>query len=260
MSTATPNRWVRDPTSLRPGTPTSANPFVMPPTPQIEVRYLTDPELYQAVLPPPLTPAAEPRVHVRVTDIDIQFGDFSHKEKIGYFAFDALLDGKPVEYPVLYPLDLEEAVYPSRERFGEPKKLADVQIDREGSHIESRITRNGVTLIEITGDATEELPSGDPYEKTTIWYKFLPTVDGDGFDYGPKLVRAHDQLETVSLEKVEGKLVLRDSPTDPIADFPIRELESIRWRVFTTLHTVTLGEDVDPVAFAPYAHFHYDAF
>jgi len=256
----TTTRWVKDPATLRPGTPKSANEFVMPPTPQLEVRYLTDPDLYRAILPPPLQPAAEPRVHVRVTDIDIQFGDFSHKEKIGYFAFDALLNGEPVEYPVLYPLDLEAAVYPSRERFGEPKKMADVQIGREGSHVEARITRNGVTIIEITGDITEELPTGEPYENTAIWYKFLPTIDGDGFDYGPKLVRAHDQLTTVSNEKVEGKLVLRDSPTDPIADFPILTLEGISWRVFTCKHTVTLGEDVDPEAFAPYAHSRYDVF
>ena len=59
-----PNRWVRDPATLRPGSPKSANEFVMPPTPQVEVRYLTDPATYEAVLPPPLRPAAEPRVHI----------------------------------------------------------------------------------------------------------------------------------------------------------------------------------------------------
>ena len=122
------------------------------------------------------------------------------------------------------------------------------------------MTRNGVTIIEIIGDVTENLPTGQPYETTAIWYKFLPTVDGDGFDYGPKLVRAHDRQETVSLEKVEGKLVLRDSPTDPIADFPILEFEGIVWRVFTVRHVVTLGEDVDPEAFAPFAHSRYDVF
>ena len=71
---------------------------------------------------------------------------------------------------------------------------------------------------------------------------------------------AHDRHETVSLEKVEGKLVLRDSPTDPIADFPVVKFEGIVWRVFTTRHTVTLGEDVDPEAFAPFAHARYDVF
>ena len=74
------------------------------------------------------------------------------------------------------------------------------------------------------------------------------------------IVRAHDRHTTHSLEKIEGKLVLRDSPTDPIADFPIREVESIVWRVFDTKHTVTLGEDVDPEAFAPFAHARYDMF
>jgi acetoacetate decarboxylase len=256
----TKNRWVREPATLQPGTPKSANAFVMPPTPQVEVRYLTDPGVYRAVLPPPLEPAAEPRVHLRVTDIDLQFGDFKHAEKILYFAVEALLDGAPVHYPLTYLLNLESAVSPSRERFGEPKKLAGVEIDREGSHVRASVTRSGITLVEIQGDVTEALPVGGPYETTAIWYKFLPTVDGDGFDYGPKLVRAHDVCETRSLEKVEGKLVLRDSPTDPLADLPVRTLESILWRVFTVQHTVSLGEDVDAEAFRPFAHGRYDVF
>lgn len=254
------NRWVKDPSTLQPGSPKSANPFVMPPTPQLEVRYLTDPEIYRALIPPPLQPTHTPRVHVRVTDINIEIGDFSHKEKIAFFGVDVLHDGKVGEYPLMYPLDLEAALSPSRERFGEPKRLADVQIDREGNHIEASVTRNGVTIIEIAGDATDTLPADEPKEVTAYWYKFLPTVDGDGFDYGPKLVRAVDQMTTHSLEKVEGKLVLRDSPTDPIADLPIREVESIVWRVFGVQHTVELGEDVDPEAFAPFAHARYDVF
>jgi acetoacetate decarboxylase len=127
----------------------------MPPTPQLEVRYLTDPDVYRAVLPPPLEPAAEPRVHLRVTDIDLQFGDFKHAEKILYFAVEALLDGAPVHYPLTYLLNLESAVSPSRERFGEPKKLAGVEIDREGSHVRASVTRSGITLVEIQGDVTE---------------------------------------------------------------------------------------------------------
>lgn len=255
----TTNRWVRDAAALRPAAAQTPG-LPMPPMPQLEVRYLTDPEIYRAVLPPPLEPAAEPRVHVRVTDIDISIGDYSHKEKIGYFALDALYRGEKGEYPLVMPLDLEAAIYPSRERFGEPKRLAAVEIGRQGDHVEARVTRNGVTIWEITGDVTEALPTPEPELHREWWFKFLPSVEGDGFDYGPMLVRAETQMTTQSLERIEGKLVLRDSPTDPVADIPVREVESIRWRVFGGQHVVKLEGPVDAQAFLPYAHARYDSF
>ena len=47
---------------------------------------------------------------------------------MGYFAVDAVYDGQLGEYPMLMPIDLEPAVAISREKFGEPKKLADIDV------------------------------------------------------------------------------------------------------------------------------------
>ena len=61
-----------------------------------------------------------------------RFGDFRYKELVGYFAVDAVYDGQLGEYPLLMPIDLEPAVAISREKFGEPKKLAEIESHREG--------------------------------------------------------------------------------------------------------------------------------
>ena len=155
--------------------------------------YRTDPEAVAAVIPPPLRPASDPRVHVRCTDIHLEFGEFVYQEKVGYFAVDAMHDDQPGEYPLFIPIDLESAISISRERFGEPKKLAVIEMGRDDDHVYARITRNGVTFIEIAGDVVEELPVPEPYPARQWWFKFMPSVTGRGFDGDPLLVQV-DQV------------------------------------------------------------------
>ena len=196
----TENRWVREP-------PTGGGSDFHPSLPSLEVRYLTDPAVLAAVLPPPLEPPDEPRVHARVTEIKLEFGDYRYEERVGYFAVDAVHDGQLGEYPLLMPIDLEPAVAISREKFGEPKKLADLDFSRDGSKVAASITRQGVTFLEIAGDVVETLATPEPYPAVQWWFKFLPALVGEGFDYGPVLIRV-DQVRThSSLERVEGTLV-----------------------------------------------------
>jgi len=248
----TENRWVRAPKGTGGG-----NGFT-PSLPSLEVVYRTDPEVLAAVLPPPLEPPPEPRVHARVTEIKLELGEYTHQERVGYFAVDAEYQGQRGEYPMLMPIDLESAIAISREKFGEPKKLADIDFARDGDHVEARVTRAGVSFIEIVGDVVEVLPTPEPYPAVQWWFKFLPAVSGPGFDAGPTLIRV-DQVRThESVERVEGKLVLRDLATDPVVDLPVLETESIRWTVRRSSHEPTVVGDVDPDAFAPFAHARYD--
>ncbi|MBL7500024.1 acetoacetate decarboxylase family protein [Frankia sp. CNm7] len=251
------NRWVREIKKLADGERQDLGAG-LPPIPSLEVVYLTDPEALAAVLPPPLTPPAEPRVHVRITDIDLTFGEYRHKELVGFLAVDAVYDGFTGEYPLLIPIDLESAISVSRERNGEPKKLADIELIRAGDHVEGRITRNGVTFVEIVGDVAGPLPVGEPYPAAQWWYKFMPAVSGSGFDGDPLLVR-YDQVRTpVTAESVEGKLVLRDEPTAPIVDLPVRETASIAWTTRSSKGKASVVGPVDPVAFEPFAYSRYD--
>ena len=246
------SRWVRDPSTV------GAGGGFHPTLPSLEVSYFTDPEALAAVLPPPLTPPDEPRVHARVTEIHLEFGEHVHQERVGYFAVDALYEGEQGEYPLLIPIDLEPALSISREKFGEPKKLAEIDFGRDGDHVEARVSRNGVAFIEIVGDVAESLPTPEPYPAVQWWFKFLPAVSGQGFDAGPLLVRV-DQVRThESVERVDGKLVLRDLDSAPVVDLPVLETESIVWSVRQSTHEPTVVGPVDPDAFLPYSYARYD--
>jgi acetoacetate decarboxylase len=244
-------RWVRDPE------PQDGLSKSVPPLPNLEAVYLTDPALLAEVLPPPLTPPAEPRVHVRLTDIDLTFGEYRHKELVGYIAVDCEYEGQPGEYPLLIPIDLEPAIAISRERFGEPKKLADLALTRDGDRVTGTMAREGVTFAEIDGHVTGPLPVPDPYPARQFWFKFLPAVSGSGFDAGPLLVRMEQIRKPESVESVDGKLVLRDLASCPIADLPVEELVSIKWVRRSSENKPEVVASVDPDAFAPYAAARY---
>ena len=248
------NRWVREP-STQGG---NGGSHFSPTLPSLEVVYLTDPDALAAVLPPPLQPPNEARVHARITEINLEFGEFKHHEMVGYFAVDALYAGETGEYPLLIPIDLEPALSISREKFGEPKKLADIELARDGDHVEGRITRQGVTFMEIVGDVAETLPTPPAYPAVQWWFKFLPAVDGRGFDAGPLLVRV-DQVRTPeAMERVDGKLVLRDLASCPVVDLPIVDTVSIHWTTRKATHEPKVVGPVDADAFEPYAYSRYD--
>lgn len=245
-------RWVAEPKTE---SPLAAG---MPSLPNLEVVYLTDPDALAEVLPPPLSAPPEPRVHVRITDIDLRFGEHRHKELVAFFAVDALLDGEPGEYPLLIPIDLEPAVSISRERFGEPKKLADITLTRDGDgRVHGSVTRQGVTFIEINGRVTGDLPVPEPYPARQFWYKFMPAVDGIGFDGDPLLVRMEQVRKPEQVENVEGELILRDLAGCPVVDLPVRQAVSIQWVRRSSENQPKLVGPVDAAAFAKHVAIRY---
>ena len=245
-------RWVAEPAAE------SGLSNAVPPLPSLEVVYLTDPEALAEVLPPPLTAPPQPRVHVRITDIDLRFGEYRHKELVGFFAVDALLDGEPGEYPLLIPIDLEHAIAISRERFGEPKKLADITLTRDDDgRVHGSITRGGVTFIEVNGRVTGDLPVPAPYPARQFWYKFMPAVEGTGFDGDPLLVIMEQVRKPETIESVEGELILRDLPSCPVVDLPIRETVSIQWTRRSSENKHKVVGPVDPAAFARHVPIRY---
>jgi len=245
-------RWVREPAEE------SAQPGGFPSLPCLEAVYVTDPGLVAEVLPPPLVAPPQPRVHVRITDIDLQFGELRHKELVGYFAVDALLDGEAGEYPLLIPIDLEPAMSQSRERFGEPKKLADITLSRTSEGVvEGSVTRQGVTFIEMKGRVTGDLPVPEPYPATQFWIKFLPAVEGPGFDAGPLLVRLDQVRRPEKVQQVEGELILRELAGCPVVDLPVRELISLQWVVRSSENSPKLVGPIDPTAFAAHVPVRY---
>jgi acetoacetate decarboxylase len=218
--------------------------------------YQTDGELIAAVLPPPLEPTGDPLVRVSVATVDLGRGLPAFGA--GTFAVQARHAGVVGNYPLVMPMTTEQAVIGGRETFGEPKKLAQVSLVRDRDRVAGRISRLGVTFIELAGTVVEALDLPGEQHRVDFYFKFLPAPDGKGFDAEPSLVYCRRAETARSLERVEGEVILRESRSDPVVDLPVRRLVSL---TLSERRSVQTGEIVTKVPgewLAPYAHQRYD--
>src|SRR5947207_2683746 len=109
--------------------------------------YLTDPDVIAAVLPPPIEPGSEPQVKVTIATVDISgYPTFG----AGSFSVRARHEGTDGYYALLMPMTTEQSVIGGRETFGEPKKLGQVTLERDGDRVTGRISRMGVDIGTVT--------------------------------------------------------------------------------------------------------------
>ena len=111
--------------------------------------YETDPDAVAAVLPSPLQPPTSPLVRVTVATVDMGRG--YPVFGAGTFGVHCSYDGIEGDYALVMPMTTEQAVIGGRETFGEPKKLAEVGLDRDTDQITGYFRRMGITFVEITG-------------------------------------------------------------------------------------------------------------
>jgi acetoacetate decarboxylase len=218
--------------------------------------YETDPEVVAAVLPPPLEPTDQPLVRVSVARVDLGRGlpPFG----AGTVAVQARHDGAVGNYPLVMPMSTEQSVIGGRETFGEPKKLAQVTLEQDGDLVIGRVTRLGITFVELTGTVVETLEAPDDQDRVDFYFKFLPAPDGKGFDAEPSLVYCHRHETYRSLARVDGRVTLTESRFDPVADLPVRRLVSM---TLSERRATQRGEIVTRVPgewLAPFVHQRYD--
>jgi acetoacetate decarboxylase len=217
--------------------------------------YETDAEVVAAVLPPPLSPPAEPLVRVTFASVEM---DGRPPFGAGYFAVRARHEGRDGEYPLVMPMTTEQAVIGGRETFGEPKKLGEVTLVRTGDDVVGRMTRMGVTFVEVSGRVVERLALPPERTKTDFYFKFLLNPDGKGFDSEPALVYCYKTEQVRLLERVDGSVVLRESPFDPVADLPVRRLVEITYAERASQQRGEIVSRVPSEWLLPYVHQRYD--
>lgn len=214
----------------------------------------SDPDAVAAVLPPPLKPTARPLVRVTISKVDLP----GHPLGAGSFAVAASHDGVEGWYPLVMPMTHERALVGGREVFGEPKKLGEVTVERDGLVVRAALARHGIAFVEVRGAVSGDLPLPEPSRRTDFYFKFLPAVDGSGFDADPVLVHCLRDEKVRRLERVTGDVVLRESMYDPVADLPVRELVGITLGEKTTGQRGEVVGRVDARALLPYIHQRYD--
>ncbi|HEY2427780.1 MAG TPA: acetoacetate decarboxylase family protein [Acidimicrobiales bacterium] len=215
----------------------------------------TDPDLIAAVLPAPLEPGPEPLVRLTITTVTMAglptFG-------AGWFGVQARHADRVGEYPLFMPMTTEQSVLGGRDTYGEPKKIGEVWARRDGDRVEAGIARMGFTICEVQGRITE---TREPYEKskTDFWFKVSPSAENAGeLDQDPLLVYGEKTEKARVHEGIDGDVVLKDSPLDPIADLAIRRLVDLNW---TERASTQVGRVIGPVPrqnLVPFLHQRYD--
>jgi acetoacetate decarboxylase len=218
--------------------------------------YRTAADIVAAVLPPPLEPTGDPVVKVSIATVDLGAG--RPPFGAGTFAVQARHGDVVGFYPLLMPMTTEQAVIGGRETFGEPKKLAQVTLDRQGDQVTGRVARMGITIIELTGTVTGQLDLPEPRERTDFYFKFLMAPDGRGLDPDPHLAYCHRKETNRSHARVEGEVKLFESRFDPVADITV--VGDVQMTL-SERQSEQRGELIAPVRaedLLPYVHQRYD--
>jgi acetoacetate decarboxylase len=223
-------------------------------TEAVTVTYLTDPEIVAEVLPRPLTPAAEPIVRVSLQRVAIE-----GRPPFGSAVFSVAARHGEVEgdYPLFMPQSTEQSVVGGRETFGEPKKLGQIDVMRDGDLVEAAVTRLGHPLIRMSGRIAGPLDPPPDQANIEFYFKFLRAPDGDGIT-DPHLVYGTYHRHYELFERIDGTLDLGESPLDPVADVEVRQIRSITWCRRRTIQTARIVESVPQDWLLPFVHQRYD--
>ncbi len=226
-------------------------------TRNLTVLFETTPEAVRAVLPPPLEPTAEPLGTAWVADI-------GNSNCVGPFQAAALYVRARYRdivgnYCISMPVSTPEAVVFGRELYGEPRKLAKIIFEQQDEYVWGSAERHDIRYLSLRGRLTDAGAAGRT-ETSSFFFKFLPRADGSGFDSPPQLIHVTGDSTVEVCRKGRGELILRDSPHDPVADLPVRQVIEA---AYTEGHLYSSGHvlcEVDVDDFLPYAFSKVDAF
>lgn len=197
----------------------------------VRATYETDPEIIRAMLPRPLVAIERPEIflqHVHVAmhiaeDRTVEIGaltvgvNCTYQDTAGAYCFHMAMEGETV-------------VTSGRERFGEPKKIAETSFKRNGDHLLATCSRHGITYFEVEGTIGDEIDAPKNFEEYLFCYKGLPSIETPGeFDGDVFLTRLDWKRNYTSRRAMDGEIRLHESAYDPLVDLPIRKLTSLNY-------------------------------
>ena len=197
----------------------------------IRALYETEPEIAKALLPRPLEAASSPEIFVQFANVAMHFSE-DRTVEIGAATVGVACsyEGRPGYYVLAMPMEGEFVVIGGREKYGEPKKIAETAFSIDGDHVNAKVTRHGVTFLELDGTIGEAADSPKQFTEYFYCYKALPaavldSTDNGGFDGDVLLTMLTWERDYDSVRQIEdGQIILRESPRDPLVDVPVKRL------------------------------------
>ena len=222
--------------------------------PKLVVTYTTDPARIAPLLPPGIEPLA-PTVTVGFYCVPV----LGEPERGVSVKVQAAWKGIEGNYSLGLGIDQESAVHISGETNGQPKFLCDVTYFRLGQAVTARATHQGYTFVEFSGHAVEReaAPRAGDFIEHEWWTKYSRAIGGasGAYDFPPHVVDVATTFEQHHIEELDGDLVLRDSPWDPIARYlPVVETGTAQLVTHRPkARVITNAGPLDAAAFWPFA-------
>ncbi|MFW2386866.1 MAG: acetoacetate decarboxylase family protein [Polyangiales bacterium] len=193
--------------------------------------YETEPEIAKSVLPKPLEPASSPEIFVQFANVAMHFSpDRTVQIGAATVGVACSYEGRPGYYVLAMPMEGEFVVIGGREKYGEPKKIAETAFSIDEDRVNAKVTRHGVTFLELDGKIAAESSSPKRFTEYLYCYKALPAavpednVNG-GFDGDVLLTMLTWERDYSSVREIEeGQVILRESSRDPLVDVPVKRL------------------------------------
>jgi acetoacetate decarboxylase len=242
-------RYVQSPAPAAPVTPAAGS--TQHTVRSLRALYTTHPEIVAALLPRPLVPGVRPQIFVQFAHVAMHLTP-ERTVTIGAatVGVSCLHEGQPGYYVLAMPMEGEFVVIGGREKFGEPKKIAETRFEL-GDEVDGRrrvnaqVTRQGVTFLELGGLVGEPLDRPKQFTEHFFCFKGMPTCEpakntNGGFDGEVFLTRLVWERDYSSVRRVhDASLTLRESRFDPLVDVPVLSLDSME---FAEGRTQTRGE------------------
>ena len=152
----------------------------------------------------------------------------------------------------------EQSVIGGRETFGEPKKLGQVTLERDGDHVVGTIARMGTTIVEIEGTVGAPVEAAPTAPAPTSTSSSCPRPTARASTTRRHSSTAIATRRPARRTRCTARLTLRESRFDPVADLPCRRLLDI---TLAERRSVQRGEIVGRVPaewIIPYVHQRYD--
>jgi len=226
----------------------------------------TKPEIIARLLPSPLKPAKRPLVSAFIANYPRTNFCPPYKEAALFILAD--FNGELGTYCLSMPISDGMAMALGREIYGFPKKMAEIELKREGDTMNGSVSRNGIKFFSIKANINGKFNDkdgqkiiDDNYGKglPIFNFKYSKSPDGNGFDLNPLLIQQGATMDNKVFEKGKFEMKLKDSPHDPWAELEVVKMLGCTYTVGTSvlLRGKVLAE-VDPIAFIPYSNYKWD--
>lgn len=216
----------------------------------LSATYRTHPEAVARILPPGLEPIEEPLARLVVGRWRSNaVGDFHG----GALYVPARHRGVAADYVVSMFMDRDVPLLYGRELYGEPKKIARVNLARQQHRVTGWIERGGVRIIEI--DALLG-PDTGPSAETAGNFNIKAMLAADGQALVGDAQITHVAFESVTHVRrlfVESEVVVRGTAHDPLDELPVVEVVAGSYGEGDMRGTCTVVGSIGAEAFYPYA-------